>query len=101
VNALVDLGDLRVIPARDVAQIDLGELGTFTLTPSDNNPPTTTTSFSQASYTGTFIVKDGAGAFAKATGTGTLSCSTNDAVHLSCRQKGKVITPAPKTSSRK
>ncbi len=47
--------------------------GTFTLTPSDNTPPTTTTSFSQASYTGTFIVKDGSGAFAKAVGTGTLS----------------------------
>jgi hypothetical protein len=75
--------------------------GTFTMTPSDNNPPTTTTSFSQASYSGTFIVKDGAGAFAKATGTGTLSCSTNDSVHFSCKQKGKVITPAPKTSSKK
>ena len=35
--------------------------GTFTMTPSDNNPPTTTTSFSQASYTGTFIVKNGTG----------------------------------------
>ncbi len=72
--------------------------GTFTLTPSDNNPPTTTSSFSQASYTGTFDVTGGASAFAKATGTGTLSCTTNDSVHFACTQKGKVITPAPKTS---
>ena len=75
--------------------------GTFTLTPDDNAPPTTTTSFSQASYTGSFIVKGGAGTFAKATGTGTLTCSTQDSVHFTCKQKGKVTTPAPKTSSKK
>ena len=75
--------------------------GTFDLTPDDNGPPTSTTSFSQASYTGTFIVKGGASAFAKATGTGTLTCSTQDSVHFSCKQKGKVITPAPKTTSKK
>jgi hypothetical protein len=73
--------------------------GTFTMTPSDNTPPTTTTSFSQASYTGTFIVKGGAGAYAKATGNGTLSCSTTDAVHFSCTQKGKVTLPVPKTAT--
>jgi hypothetical protein len=75
--------------------------GTFTLTPDDNAPPTTTTSFSQGSYTGTFIVKGGAGTFAKAAGTGTLTCATQDSVHFSCKQKGKVTTPAPKTSSKK
>jgi hypothetical protein len=75
--------------------------GTFDLTPDDNGPPTSTTSFSQASYTGTFTVKGGAGALAKATGTGTLTCSTQDSVHFTCKQKGKVITPAPKTSSKK
>ncbi len=75
--------------------------GTFTLTPSDNTPPTTTTTFSQASYSGAFIVKGGAGAFAKAAGTGTLTCSTQDSVHFSCKQKGKVTTPAPKTAAQK
>ncbi|HEY6522930.1 MAG TPA: hypothetical protein VIY10_04120 [Solirubrobacteraceae bacterium] len=75
--------------------------GTFTMTPSDNNPPTTTTSFSQASYTGSFIVKDGTGAFAKAVGTGSMTCATQDSVHFTCKQKGKVTTPAPKTASRK
>jgi hypothetical protein len=74
--------------------------GTFTLTPDDNSPPTTTTSFSQATYTGTFIVKGGSGPFAKAAGTGTLTCATPDSVHFSCKQKGKVTTPAPKTSSK-
>ena len=69
--------------------------GTFDLTPADNGPPTTTTSFSQASYTGTFIVKNGTGVYAKATGTGTLKCSSKDSVHFSCKQSGKVSLPAP------
>ena len=69
--------------------------GTFTLTPDDNAPPTTTTSFSQASYTGTFLIKSGTGAYAKATGTGTLKCSTRDSIHFSCKQNGKVTLPAP------
>jgi hypothetical protein len=75
--------------------------GTFDLTPSDNNPPTTTTTFSQASYSGTFMVKNGTGPFAKATGTGTLTCTTQDSVHFSCKQKGKVTTPAPKKTTKK
>jgi hypothetical protein len=75
--------------------------GTFTMPPSDNNPPTTTTSFSQASYSGTFTVSNGTGVFAKAAGTGTLTCSTQDSIHFSCKQKGKVMTPAPKTASKK
>lgn len=74
--------------------------GTFTLTPSDNNPPTTTTTFTQASYDGTFIVKNGTGTDAHAVGTGTLHCSTQDAVHFSCKQSGKITLPAPTTSSK-
>jgi hypothetical protein len=72
--------------------------GTFTLTPDDNGPPTSTTSFAAASYTGAFIIKGGSSVFAKATGTGTLTCSTADSVHFSCKQKGKLILRAPKTS---
>ncbi len=75
--------------------------GTFTLTPDDNAPPTTTTSFSQASFTGAFIIKGGTGAYARATGTGTLKCSTQNSVHFSCKQAGKVVLPAPATSNGK
>ena len=74
--------------------------GTFTLTPSDNNPPTSTSTFAQASYDGTFIIKDGTGVYAKATGTGTMKCSTGDAVHFSCKQSGRVTLPAPATSGK-
>ena len=74
--------------------------GTVTLTPDDNAPPTTTTSFSQASYTGTFIVKSGTGAYAKATGKGTIKCATQDAVHFSCKQSGKVILLSPRARHR-
>lgn len=69
--------------------------GTFDLTPDDNGPPPSSTSFSQASYTGTFIIKSGTGAYAKATGTGTLRCASQDSVHFSCKQSGKVSLPAP------
>jgi hypothetical protein len=75
--------------------------GTFTLTPSDNNPPTTTSTFTQASYAGTFIIKNGTGAYAKATGTGTMKCSTKDAVHFTCKQNGKITLPAPTTTKGK
>jgi hypothetical protein len=74
--------------------------GTFTMTPSDDNPPTTT-SFSQVSYTGTFTVSNGTGVFAKAAGTGTLTCSTEDSIHFTCKQKGKVTTPAPKAAAKR
>ena len=70
------------------------------MTPSDDNPPTTT-SFSQVSYTGTFAVTNGTGTLAKAAGTGTLTCSTQDSIHFSCKQKGKLTTPAPKTAPKK
>jgi hypothetical protein len=75
--------------------------GTFTLTPDDNGPPTSTTTFGAVSYTGTFILKDGTGAYAKATGAGTLKCATADSIRFTCKQSGKVITPAPKTTSTK
>jgi hypothetical protein len=75
--------------------------GTFTLTPSDNNPPTTTSTFAQASYDGTFVVKNGTGADAHAVGTGTLHCSTQDAVHFTCKQSGKVTLPNPAASKGK
>ena len=39
--------------------------------------------------------------FAKATGTGTLKCSTADSVHFACKQTGKVTQPAPKTTAKK
>ena len=76
--------------------------GTFTLTPSDNNPPTTTTSFSQASYTGTLHRQErDRHASPRRPGPGRSTCSTQDSVHFSCKQKGKVTTPAPKTTSKK
>ena len=45
--------------------------GTYTLTPSASQPPSTT-SFSSQSYTGTVIVKNGSGVNAKVTGKGTV-----------------------------
>jgi hypothetical protein len=75
--------------------------GTFDLTPDDNGQPPSSTSFSQASFTGTFIIKNGTGAYAKATGTGTLKCASQDSVHFSCKQSGKVTLPAPTSTKGK
>lgn len=68
--------------------------GTYVLTPADNGPPTTASSFASASYTGTFVIKGGTGADAKASGKGTLSCKTSDSVHYVCKQSGRYKLPA-------
>jgi hypothetical protein len=63
--------------------------GAFTLTPGDSPPPTSTT-FSTATYTGTYTITGGTGAYAKALGKGTVSCTTQDSVHFSCTEKIKL-----------
>ncbi len=50
--------------------------GQYTLTAQDTGPPTTT-SFTNASYTGTISITNGTGLFKKATGSGTLACTTH------------------------
>jgi hypothetical protein len=64
--------------------------GTYTLTPGASSGPPTATSFGQASYDGTVTIKGGTGALKGATGSGTMTCSTNDAVHYTCTEKLKL-----------
>jgi hypothetical protein len=71
--------------------------GGYTLTPSDNNAPPTAQSFAAASYTGTFTIKSGTGAAAKATGQGTISCTTQDSVHYACKESGRITLPSATT----
>jgi hypothetical protein len=66
--------------------------GTFVLTPSDSQPPSSQ-SFSAASYTGTFTIKGGTGADSKAAGKGTLKCATQDSVHFVCKESGRLSLP--------
>lgn len=68
--------------------------GTFSLTPSDNSLPTDSSSFAAASYTGTFVIKNGTGTLAKATGKGTLKCNSKDSVHFVCKETGKIKLPS-------
>ena len=63
--------------------------GAFTLTPGDS-PPSTSTTFSTESYTGTYTITGGTGAYEKALGKGTVSCTTQDSVHLSCTERIKL-----------
>ena len=67
--------------------------GVYSLVANDQSGPPTTTSFSAASYTGTVTIKNGTGVDKKATGTGTMTCSTIDAVHYTCTEKVKLVLP--------
>jgi hypothetical protein len=67
--------------------------GKYTMAPNTSGQPPTTTSFTAASYTGTVTIKNGTGSYRKATGTGTLNCSTTDATHFTCTEKLKLILP--------
>ncbi len=68
--------------------------GSFVLTPDDTGAPSSTTTFANISYTGTMTVAGGTGSYRKATGNGTLKCSSNDGVHFSCTSKIKLSQPA-------
>jgi hypothetical protein len=63
--------------------------GTFDLTPADSAPSSPGT-FSQQSYTGTGKLTGGTGADKGLSGTMTLSCSTLDSVHFSCKEQLKL-----------
>jgi hypothetical protein len=66
--------------------------GDYKLTPQDTGPPTSTT-FTNASYTGTVTVTNGTGIYRKAAGTGTLTCTTTDLAHYACTEKLKLVQP--------
>ena len=74
--------------------------GAYTLTAADTGPPTTT-SFTDASYTGTVTITNGTGFFKKATGTGTLTCATTDLAHYACTEKLKLIQQVLTTTPKK
>jgi len=78
-----------------------GVYGDYILTPTDNNGPPSATSFAAASYTGTFTIKNGTGVDAKATGEGTITCTTQDSVHYSCKESGRITLPAATTTTKK
>ena len=61
--------------------------GTYSLQPGAPVGPPTSTSFGQAAFTGTMTIKGAGGALSGTTGTGKLTCSTDDSVHYSCTEK--------------
>jgi hypothetical protein len=75
--------------------------GTYTLTPVDSTSPPTTTSFTAETYKGTITAKGGTGSFSKATGSGTLSCTTSDAAHLSCQESLRLTQAVVVTTTTK
>jgi hypothetical protein len=69
--------------------------GKFDLAPQEGSGSLSSSSFQSEAWTGTVTVTGGTGVFAKATGKkGTLSCTSDDTVHLTCTEKLKLTTPA-------
>jgi hypothetical protein len=58
--------------------------GTFDILPAESTAPPTTDSFTQLAYSGTVKITGGSEAYKGVTGTGTMKCSTLDAIHYSC-----------------
>jgi hypothetical protein len=67
--------------------------GAYSLAITDQSPPTQTT-FAATSYAGTVTVTGGSGVYRGVTGAGTLTCTTPDSIHLSCKEKLKLALPA-------
>lgn len=90
---LLDSGDLQ---GSWTQYFGVGTIhGKFSLTPADTGPPSSPTTFAAISYTGTATVDGGTGAYKKATGKGTMNCSSADGVHFTCSDTVKVVMPAP------
>lgn len=68
--------------------------GTFALSPADTGPPSSPETFATVTYTGTATVDGGTGAYKKAKGKGTMTCSSTDGVHFTCSDTVKVTLPA-------
>jgi hypothetical protein len=67
--------------------------GKFDLTPAEGSGSLSATSFESESWTGTVTVTGGTGAFKGAAGKkGTLNCTSDDTVHLTCTEKIKLST---------
>ena len=64
--------------------------GTFDLSPAQVTGPPTTTTFTEQDYTGTVKITGGSEALKGVTGTGTMSCSTADAIHYACSDSLKL-----------
>jgi len=74
---------------------DAGSIhGTFDLTPQEGSGNLTSTSFESESWLGTLKVTGGTGIYKgmkSKKGTGTLTCTSPDSVHLTCKEKVKLI----------
>jgi hypothetical protein len=90
---LQDSGDLNGSWAQ---YYGLGSIhGKFAMTPAETGPPSSPTTFSTVSYSGTVTVLGGTGAFKKAKGKGTMTCSSTDGVHFNCSDTVRVKLPPP------
>ena len=70
---------------------DAGTLrGTYALTQDDSGDQPSTDNFTTVSYAGTVTIAGGTGVERGTSGTGTLSCTSQDGLHLSCTEHLKL-----------
>ena len=61
--------------------------GTFQLTAQSSSAPPTANSFGKAAYAGKVTVSGGSGMMKGITGSGTMTCTTPDSLHYTCKEK--------------
>jgi len=65
--------------------------GKFDISPTEGNGSLSPTSFESETWVGTVTITGGTGSYSKAAGKkGTLKCTSDDTVHLSCTEKLKL-----------
>jgi hypothetical protein len=67
--------------------------GKWTLTPTEQVGPPSSSPFTAQTFAGTAKISGGSGGWAKSTGKATLKCATTDGAHYSCTESLKVTTP--------
>ena len=71
--------------------------GTFQLTAASLTGPPTATSFGKAAYSGTVKLTGASGMMKGITGMGTMTCSTPDSLHFTCKEKLTLSLPSVKS----
>jgi hypothetical protein len=66
--------------------------GKWTLTPTEQVGPPSSSPFTAQTFAGTANISGGSGGWAKSTGKATLKCATSDGAHYACTASVKVTT---------
>jgi len=75
--------------------------GTFSLTETSSSAPPTATTFGKAAFSGTVTLTGASGMMKGITGKGTMSCTTPDSLHYTCKEKLTLSETVSTTTAKK